>query len=295
MRLNKLCCKSLLLAGLLTGCMGMNAYAAEYMPAGRELKEEVAELLEKQRDRGDEFSVAFYNLDDLYAIETQTLMINAYREGQSMPKMLEESASETKQRTGGNVRTWRIKYQNTRGENCIADFREVDGELTLVGGKMDEDFDRDMKVTEDKFPGINQDEIEEIRYINFDLYRMEGTYLRMKDGTEFMIPYGSDRAMETSHLQRQKIYKLDGFMETMYNYYDEPTTEEVKEIQARAKAGDMSVSGRTNLVREEPLNQKEVQVRVLQQMIGYGSIGVVGLVGLFGCIFQSIRKKKHVS
>lgn len=94
-------------------------------------------------------------------------------------------------------------------------------------------------------------------YLQLSEYSMHVTYVRMKDGREYMIPYESMNQREINKFVDGKVYQIDEFFDQMHNYYDEPTEEEIETLRLEyERTGKMPIGG-NGLVRETPLDQLE--------------------------------------
>ena len=113
----------------------------------------------------------------------------------------------------------------------------------------------------------------------------------MKSGTEYMIPYQGSLSREINKLEDGKVYTVKEFFDQMYNYYDEPTKEDLeKKREEYEKTGEILVGGGA-VVREVPLNQMNLPENTPKTLSSGLITGVSSIfVAFFALVFVAVRK-----
>lgn len=285
------------LKGLFVSCILLAAgtttiYANETTLTDEEVRTQATVYMEKEKERGDEFTVSSYDITNMYPCDAQDYIIHDFQDGISFSEMLKETEEAIEANQEERVKVWRLPYKNTANQNCIAIFWERNGEVELVGGELDVDSTFDMKLKKGKYKQISIDEVEEVRYVDLYLYHFMVTYVRMKDGTEYMIPFLSDNVRKFNNLKDGHVYKIDKFFEQMYNYYDEPTEEDLKKKREEYEKTGVQYYGGGVATREVPLDQLKYAKIVKQEAAAYGIISVGAAVMLVFLLIKWHLEKK---
>ncbi len=280
---------------LTAGMMILKTAAVSAEETARLTVEQVKEEIEKyinneQKANKTMFTPWKYDMEELCELNELFFMINDYIGGQEVKTIVEEDPVNEDY----NAVKWYLPFINMSGKTGYLIFEENNGKIEWSNSSIGTSQYYDMKVREGKYEGIILEEVEEEFYCNSAAYGFKFTYIKMKDGREYVIPFISENVSEWNSLVCKKIYTAQEFFTIMYRYYDEPTLEELTE---RSETMDNTTTGITYF-RETPLdrntvlpgrmaNDLKVTKKYIFKVAGGGAAGI--------CIICLVIRKKRKS
>ncbi len=280
--INSMYRKIILLVGILMlGAFSKEALASEStenMYSGE--KEKIEEYL-KNEGKGEVNGT--YDIDELCKYEETFLIINNYLDNKNIKEAIVDYEEK-----------WYLPYTSGSGENGHIIFEiSEDGKVDVYVKTWNCDYYYDMKVREGKYDGIDVKQVKEEHY--FDVYRcgFMCAYVKMNDGTEYMIPFIDDNISQWNSLECKKVYSYDEFFEIMYRYYDEPSWEEM--MSSDAEDGEMLMGDST--LRDKPLEEGVLlhknKSSKLSKIYWSIPIGITIIIAIFGVYFYKILRNKR--
>ena len=109
-----------------------------------------------------------------------------------------------------------------------------------------------------------------------------------------MIPYQGSLSREINKFEDGKVYTVKEFFDQMYNYYDEPTKEEIEKAKAEVGENENNVYGGRARVREVPLEQLDQSEQNATNSTLYGAIGFFAMIILIGLTVKWKRDEKKI-
>lgn len=194
-------------------CGSLAVYGAEEGLTEEEVKQQVVEILEAEGEDGE------YDIDKIYQIVTLDYFVNDYIDGKSFKEIIE--TAKIKEIGEDNVRYsyWLLPYENSK---CFLIFVSDDKNVEKVTKTVGAEMNYDMRLYEGKNEKIDLECVEEVTYLDLDLYGFKVVYIREYDGNEYIVPYLNDRIESWSNLESEKVYIIDEFIKILYNCYKEP-------------------------------------------------------------------------
>ncbi|MCI8669536.1 MAG: hypothetical protein HFI34_08470 [Lachnospiraceae bacterium] len=267
------------------------AVHAEDMPrlTVEQVKEEIEKYIKNDQKAGMTlFSPYEYDLEELCELNELFFMINDYIEGQGVKSIADTESDNENQ----YAIKWYLPFKNMSGKAGYLIFKEENGTVNWIESSLGTSQYYDMKVREGKYKGILLEEVEDEIYCNSAAYGFMFTYIKMKNGKEYVIPFINENISEWNSIVCKKIYTVQEFFTIMYRYYDEPTLEELIE---QSETMDNTTSG-SSYFRETPLDSNTVLPGSLpkQTDLAENNIFKVAAGSVAGiCIINfTIRKKR---
>lgn len=229
------------------------AVHAEDMPrlTVEQVKEEIEKYIKNDQKAGMTlFSPYEYDLEELCELNELFFMINDYIEGQGVKSIADTESDNENQ----YAIKWYLPFKNMSGKAGYLIFKEENGTVNWIESSLGTSQYYDMKVREGKYKGILLEEVEDEIYCNSAAYGFMFTYIKMKNGKEYVIPFINENISEWNSIVCKKIYTVQEFFTIMYRYYDEPTLEELIE---QSETMDNTTSG-SSYFRETPLDSNTV-------------------------------------
>lgn len=266
-----------LLAGVFL-CGKIEVYGAEGRLTEEEVKRQVVEIVEEDREGEGPSTIVQYDIEEIYPMRYMDLIINEYIDGISLEELLQKE--EVRQTVD-----WVLPFENKKREKCKAIFRENNGVLELDSRVLDVGKSINLKEYTNKY----KKNIKAIFYIELMLYDFDIVYITLNEGEEYIIPIVQNDTNEKRGLIHGNSYKIDDFFVYMYNYYDEPTEKELKEIGKKGRYGDIE----SLIIRKNTLSYDNIEeIRFVEKLKVIFSIMLISIFGIL-MVGKFVRKEKR--
>lgn len=266
-------------------CGSLTVYGAEEGLTEEEVKQQVLEIIEAEAEE-DKYSIVLYDIEKLYKLIPLNLFVCNYIDGISLEESIEKQKMDL-EKLGVNEWNWILPFENNDGKKCYAVFLEQDRKIDIITKSVDVNVNFDMKLFEGKYENVSLEQIREIVYLSLDLYGIRITYVCMKDGVEYIIPYLNGSIKDWCGLENEKVYDIDEFITIMYNCYKE-TAYDIEEN---------GMANSTLLVkpRKRKFNYENIkQIRIVEKIKSKKNMIVLVIICIFGgCLHQRKSKKKR--
>jgi hypothetical protein len=165
-----------------------------------------------------------YDIDKLYEIFNLEYLVNDYIDGMTLGEIIEAENDFYKKFNVENAkyRYWILPVEKGVMGNCYIRFLSDEKSVEKIAKTFNPELNYDMKLYEGKYKEIKWDKIQDIIYLDLNLYGIKAVYIRMNDGMEYIAPYLTSKMEELCNLENEKIYQVDEFITRLYNLYKEP-------------------------------------------------------------------------
>lgn len=281
-----------LLASLMLGvgmacCGSLTVYGVEEGLTEEEVKQQVVEIIEEE-NRGEitDYTIVEYDIEKIYPIISLDFFVNDYIDGMTFGEIIEKQEKVNK--VENQCVNWMLPYMNHLDQNCLATFLDNTINVDIVTRTVDTEIVFDMKIYDGKFEDVDFEKVKKTIYLNLAMYGFKVTYVCMNNGEEYVIPYLRGEVEKWSGLECEKIYRVDEFVISIYNCYEE--RKEVEEMQEKANMNTI-VSERKRKLKCTNIAQVKKIEWIKDNIILIFFVFALCIVGIY-LILRIYRKKR---
>lgn len=238
-----------------------------------QIQEQVEQIITTMSTE-DMFNICNYDINELCLLETTAFIINDYMEYENFERLLD---------TDTTSEYYILPYTNSEGFNGCALF-VCENDIVSWQESSIKENDYSMKVKEGRFDKISESDIEVVHYCQNTIYEFMFTYVKLKNGDEYIIPFLSENKSSWNSLKFGKTYSIKDFFDIMYRYYDEPTLEELKSGYGKGEEFGGS------FLRAELLKKNGKNIKVIYS---FGGLTVV-IIGGIAIAYALHKKSKRI-